>query len=156
MSQRHLIECHCVLPVFKNKSPPLYHKFAVYSKIDRKTGKVIPKYTNCNNCGATHYVYELCRSDIKVGKEEIKSVRSIEEVSISFPQNLKNILTENNATIDLYEEVEDVLENDLYPREIILKREVLNENYHCKILIIKSDKKYKVLSETINTTVFKE
>ena len=29
MSQRHLVECHCVLPLYKDKKPIIYHKFAV-------------------------------------------------------------------------------------------------------------------------------
>ena len=156
MSQRHLIECHCILPIYKNKKPVVYHKFSVYSKLDEKTGKVIPKYVNCNNCGITHFVTEFCKSEIKVGKEDVSSVRNVKDIRHSIPENILKILEENNATIDIYEEVEDVIDSSVYPKSIVLSREILGEDYHYKILNIKSEKKYKVQSEIINTTVFKE
>ena len=114
--QRHLIECHCVLPLYKDKKPIVYHKFAVYSLFDEKTSKVIPKYVNCNNCGVTHFVNEFCKSEIKLGKEDVKSVRSISEVSLSIPNRLNEILSEYNSTVDVYEEIEDVIENREFPK----------------------------------------
>ena len=44
MGVKHLIECHCILPQFKKKQPPIYHKFTVYSKFNSDTGNVIEKY----------------------------------------------------------------------------------------------------------------
>jgi len=146
--QKHLIECHCVLPLYKGVKPIVYHKFSVYSKID-DAGKIIPKYVNCNNCGITHLVYELCKSEIKVGSEEIGSVRSIQDIEISLPEKLVKILSEYNATIDLYEEVEDVIDNDLYPSSIVLKRDIVDDKHNLKILNLESSKKIKILSETI-------
>ena len=151
--QRHLIECHCILPLYKGKSKTVYHKFAVYSLIDEKSGKVIPKYVNCNNCGVTHFINELCRSEIKVGKEDIKSVRSIEEVSLSIPDKLNNLLKEYNSSVDIYEEIEDVLENKEFPRSLVLKREIIDEKYQLKILNIISENKFKISSETLEDII---
>lgn len=156
MSQRHLIECHCILPIYKNKKPIFYHKFAVYSKLDEKTGKVIPKYVNCNNCGVTHYVTEFCKSEIKIGKEDVSSVRSIADISHSIPENILKILNSNNVSLDVYEEVEDVIDNCLYPRNVVLSREILGEDYHYKILDMQSELKFKIRSEIINTTLMRE
>ena len=46
---KHLIECHCVLAIYKKNQKIINHKFPVYSKIDEK-GAVIPKLSKCNNC----------------------------------------------------------------------------------------------------------
>ena len=151
--QRHLIECHCILPIYKNRQKPIYHKFAVYSLIDEKTGNVQPKYVNCNNCGVTHYVKEFCKSEIKIGKEDIKSVRVIREVSLSLPEKILKLLDEYNCTIDIYEEVEDVIESRDYPRDLVIKREIVDEKYHLKILRIISESRYKISSETIDDIV---
>tara|TARA_B100000287_G_C20324985_1_gene659381 strand:- start:105 stop:581 length:477 start_codon:yes stop_codon:yes gene_type:complete len=156
MNQRHLIECHCVLPVYKDRRPIIYHKFSVYSKVDKKTGNVIPKYVNCNNCGVTHFVYEFCKSEIKLGKEDISSVRSISDIEISLPEKVVNILKSYQSTIDMYEEVEDIIDNDYYPRSIVLKREIIDEKYHFKILNLKNKKTFKVSSEIIDTVLIKE
>ncbi len=152
--QRHLIECHCVLPIYKNVKPAVYHKFPVYSNFD-KNEKVIPKYVNCNNCGITHFVYELCKSEIKVGKEDIGSVRSINDISINFSERLKNILKEYECQVDVYEELEDIFENNSFPNNIILKREIVEENYHLKILNVQSSDKFKIQSEVFETVMIK-
>ena len=154
--QRHLVECHCILPIYKSKQPPLYHKFAVYSLFDKKTGKVVPKYVNCNNCGVTHFVEELCKSTIKIGKEDIRSVRQIEEVCLNIPEKIIKILKDYNATIDIYEEIEDIFENDNYPSNTVIKREIIDENYHIKILQIQSNTKIKILSEKIDDIIVGE
>tara|TARA_B100000424_G_scaffold241507_1_gene209706 strand:- start:393 stop:863 length:471 start_codon:yes stop_codon:yes gene_type:complete len=156
MSQRHLVECHCVLPIYKNKTPPVYHKFSVYSKIDKKTGRVIPKYVNCNNCGATHYVTELCKSEIKTGKEDVLSVRTASDIKISLPEKLGQILEEYNVQLDIYEEVEDVIDNNLYPRNIVLSREIIGEDKNYKIISLLSSSKYKIVTEIIKTTIMEE
>ena len=153
MSQRHLVECHCILPIYKNKEPAVYHKFSVYSKIDKKTGKVIPKYVNCNNCGATHFVIEICKSEIKTGKEDISSVRTESDIKLSLPTNIVKILEDYNVQVDVYEEVEDVIENDLYPNNIVLSREIIGEDRNYKILNLSSLKKFKIITEIINTTI---
>jgi len=156
MSQRHLIECHCILPIYKNKRPVMYHKFSVYSKIDEKTGKVIPKYVNCNNCGVTHYVNEYCKSQIKAGKEDILSARTIDDVRLSIPEKILDVLVTYKCTVDVYEEIEDVIDNDLYPRSIVLNREIINDNQHYKVLEMKSNSNFKIQSEIINTTILME
>lgn len=156
MSQRHLVECHCILPIYKNKEPAFYHKFPVYSKIDKKTDKVVPKYVNCNNCGATHFVVEICKSEIKPGKEDVNSVRTASDIKISLPINIVKVLEDYNVQIDVYEEVEDVIENDLYPRSIVLSREIIGEDRNYKILNLSSYKKFKIITEIINTTITEE
>ncbi len=155
MSQRHLIECHCVLPIYKDRKPIVYHKFAVYSKIDKKTDRVIPKYVNCNNCGITHYVYEFCKSEISIGKEDLQCVRGKSDISISIPEKICSILDDHQVSIDVYEEVEDILENNFFPRDIVIARENLEKNQIFKILSIESERKFKIKSEVINTTIIK-
>ena len=151
---KHLVECHCILPLYKNSKKPIYHKFAVYSKID-DAGNVISKYVNCNNCGIVHLVYEYCKSDIKIGKEDAGSIRTIKDISISLPERIVSVLKEYDSTIDIYEEIEDIFDNDIFPKQIVIKREIIEENQQLKILEIKSKDSFKILSETINTTLIK-
>ena len=156
IGQRHLIECHCILPVYKNKKPPVYHKFPVFSIIDEKTGKVLPKYVNCNNCGITHLVEEICKSTIKVGKEDIKSIRGIDEVSLSLPDKLIKILQDYNSTIDIYEQIENAIENEHYSDAIVIKREIIDEKYHVKLLNLLSSNRFKITSEILEDIIIRE
>ena len=80
---KHLIECHCYLAIYKKQINPVNHKFPVYSKID-DNGNVIKKNVKCNNCDAFHLVYDLCKSEIKAGKEKMYPPQDTGEVVI-FP-----------------------------------------------------------------------
>ena len=151
--QRHLIDCHCILPIYKNSNPVVYHKFAVYSKFNEKTGKVIPKYVNCNNCGVTHLVKEYCKSEIQKGKEDITSIRTNQEIEISLPEKLVNFLKQYKPTIDILEEIEDVIDNKLFPRSLVIKREIINESYNVKILNLISEERFSIASEILNDTI---
>ena len=151
--QRHLIDCHCILPIYKNSNPVVYHKFAVYSKLDTKTGKVVPKYVNCNNCGVTHMITEFCKSKIQKGKEDITSIRNAYEIEISLPEKLVNFLKQYKPTIDILEEIEDVIDNKQFPRSLVIKREIIDESYNIKILNLISEERFSISSEILNNTI---
>ena len=148
----HTIECHCVLPLYKNKSPPVYHKFVVYNKVD-ENGSVLPKYVNCNNCGITHFVYEICKSEIKVGKEDLPTVRRIDEVKLSLPEKLVKFLESYEVQTFVYEKIEDAISKEIFPTEINLKREIIDESHHVKIINVTSENTFTVNTEVINTII---
>ena len=156
IGQRHLVECHCILPIYKDKKPEVYHKFSVYSRINKKNGKIIPKYVNCNNCGITHYVYEFCKTEIKIGKEDIGSARNINEISLGLPQKIVQVLESYNASIDLFEEIEDIFDQEIFPKSLVVKREIIDENYNLKILKILGKDKFKIISEILDDTIYLE
>ena len=72
--QKHLIECHCILPQYKKAPKPVFHKFIVFSEIDNDV--VEPTYVQCNNCGAVHKIYDFCKSEIIVGRDELRTILS--------------------------------------------------------------------------------
>ena len=82
-------------------------------------------------------------------------VRTIQDISINIPENISKLLRDYQVTLDVYEEVEDVFENKLFPREIVIKREILENNQVFKILQINSTDKFKINSEIINTAIIK-
>ena len=75
---KHLVQCHCILPQYKNAKDPVFHKFTVFSVID-DSDTVVSKYAECNNCGAAHKVYDICKSEIVVGKDEVRSYLKISD-----------------------------------------------------------------------------
>lgn len=152
IGQKHLIECHCSLPIFKEKDAITYHKFVVYSKFD-EMGNIIPKYAQCNNCGANHYVFEICRSEIKTGKEDNNIALTIDDIAISLPDKIANILKKYECDIEVYEEINDVIENDLYPHSVIVNRELVDDIYEIKIIKLISQDKIKIEAERISRIV---
>lgn len=142
---RHLIECHCVLPQFRNREPPLYHKFVVFSLIDED--KVQQKLVQCNNCGIIHKVVDLCKSEIVHGLEEGRSLRTIEDIQMGLPARLSEFMTQQNVDISLWEYVEFILDNKL-EKEVIINKDDKTDIIQLKILHIKEDGSFKVKSET--------
>ena len=78
IGQKHLVECHCVLPQFRLNTTVLYHKFVVYSEFN-SDGSVITKYAQCNNCGVIHRVFDIAKSEILMGNENNISIIGIED-----------------------------------------------------------------------------
>ena len=142
---RHLIECHCVLPQFRNRTPALYHKFIVFSLVD--DDKVQQKLSQCNNCGIIHKIVDLCKSEIVHGLEEGRSLRTIEDIKMSLPARLVEFLTQQNVDISTWEYVEFILDNKI-EKEVVISKDDKADIIQLKILHIKEDGTFKVRTET--------
>ena len=149
---KHLVECHCTLTIYKGKDQTIYHKFPVYSKFS-DNGKIIPKLAKCNNCDTVHYVYEICKSEIRPGKDDTDVIVTKKDLSLMMPIRIVNIFNEYDTDIATWEQVLDVIEQDALPLEIVIKRDVINEEQQVKILKIESTQKFKIFTEIIRSLV---
>ena len=78
---KHLIECHCVLPQFRNRLDAVYHRFVVFSIIDADDN-MVPKYAQCNNCGVIHKVIDVMTSEVALGNDNDAAVISIDDIKL--------------------------------------------------------------------------
>lgn len=151
--QQHLIQCHCVLPQFRGRKDPIYHKFVVFSLID-ESDTVIPKFVQCNNCGTVHKVYDICKSEIITGKEDLKNVAKIEDFKFMLPNDLVNLLLNYACDINIWENVYFVMSKELWGSRVVLTRESVNDDTIGKVLIFKNERQFLVedylLSESLN------
>ena len=152
IGQKHLIECHCVLPLYRNKQEKIYHKFLVYNKFDDNS-ELIPKYVKCNNCDIIHYVYEICKSEIKFDGDGYGSVLEIEDLKLSLDEKIVKVLEMYDCDITAYELISDAIDKNIFPIELVLKRNIINEEYHVKILKLNSESKFVITSEKIDSKV---
>lgn len=152
LGQKHLIECHCTLPIYKNSKEIIYHRFVVYSRLD-ESGNIVPKFSRCNNCGSNHYVYEFCKSEIKIGKEDSDVALTIDDIKISLPDKIIKILEQYKCTIDVYEQIDDVFDQELFPVSIIINRTIIEDEHRVKILNLDNKNRYKIQTETINLVI---
>lgn len=146
---KHLIQCHCVLPQFRNTNPTVFHKFVVFSTIE--DDELREKIVQCNNCGVLHRVYDQCKSEILFGKEASSSVRTIEDIELSLPERLASYLKSQNVDIATWEQVEWVTEN-AQESEVVIRRDEQGGKTNLKILILKKDGSFKTRSEIISDT----
>lgn len=142
---RHLVECHCILPQFRNRNPAVYHKIVVFSIVEDDVVK--PKLSQCNNCGIVHRVIDLCKSEIVHGVEEGNSIRSIDDIKISLPQKIADFLSQQKSDLTIWEFVEFLLDNKK-ESEIVLSKDQQGDITQVKILHVKQDGTFKVKSET--------
>lgn len=152
---KHLIECHCFLKIFNQKSKKINHKFPTYSKFD-KNNDIVPKLAKCNNCESVHYIYDLCKSELRPGKESIETVINKEDMIMMLPDKIANVLIKNDADISDFEHALDIIEEEDWGSYLIVKRSIVEEEEQVKVLQIESEDKIKIFSRSINTTIVGE
>ena len=118
---KHLIECNCILPQFLNHRPTVFHKFVVFSVID-ENGDFIPSVVQCPHCGAVHKVLEVFTSK-QLPKETHVLVPNIEDLKSSMPERYVTILERYNCELPTWQEVQFIIDNELWGKFVILTRE---------------------------------
>ena len=144
---KHLVQCHCLLPQYRNKPDPVFHKFPVFSVID-ESDTVIVKYAECNNCGAAHKVYDICKSEILTGRDEVRSQMSVEDFKFSLPEDLYNLLNQYKKELPDFEMCQFILDNNKWDSTIVLSREEMDDTIQGKILRFISNEKFRIESYT--------
>ena len=142
---KHLIECHCILPQYRFRKDPIFHRFIVFSIID-DGDTVVPKFAQCNNCGAVHNVIDICKSEIFPGKDEIKSLRTIDDIKLSLPNDIVDLLNSYSCPLPTWEQTEFIFQEQDWGAEIVLIREELDEIVTGKLLKIENGTAFKVES----------
>tara|TARA_B100000965_G_C19153243_1_gene566971 strand:+ start:89 stop:520 length:432 start_codon:yes stop_codon:yes gene_type:complete len=131
------------LSIFKNNNKPVYHKIPTISFFN-DNDEIKEKYIICNNCGVVHRVYEVLKSEIKWGMEDLKNLVNTKE---DIAQNLNflekndivNILNKEQAFTCDWELAEHLVENNI-DGNIILQTTESDNNTVYKVLEIKGDK----------------
>ena len=149
---KHLIECHCYLKIFNSSENKINHKFPTYSKFD-ENDNIIPRLSKCNNCESLHYVYDICKSELRPGKEDINSILSKEDIMMMLPDKVNNVLTSNRADIADFEHALDIIDNEVWGERIVVKRDIVDDVENVKILQIDGENKIKLYNKEINTIV---
>lgn len=149
--QRHLVQCQCVLPQYRKLKNPVFHKFTVFSIINSDV--VEPKYVQCNNCGAVHKVYDICKSEIIPGKDELRSVTTIQELSIFIPSDLRQLLETYNCDITVWEHIRFLLEEQRWGDRVVITRETINDEITGKILTIAARDRFTLENYIIRETL---
>jgi hypothetical protein len=139
---KHLIQCHCVLPQFKNSANPVFHKFVVFSLID-DSDTVQPKFAQCNNCGIVHKVVDLCKSEL-TSKEDTKSVSTIQDIELSIGVDLAALLKSYNCDLATWEQTEWIVLSKAYDNFIILSKEEIDDEIHGKRLLFLENGRFRI------------
>lgn len=144
---KHLIQCRCVLPQYRHMTNPIFHQIVVFSTVDDHDN-VVPKVIECPNCGCLHKVTEIGKSTVVAGREDLTSGITKDDLRVNLPENITRILEQYNCDLPTWEEVQFILENGLWGREILLKQEELDGTVQGKVLRIVGPGQLKIESFT--------
>lgn len=143
---KHLIECQCILPIFKTQTKPVFHKFTVFSLLDNNE-EIIEKWAKCNNCDAVHRVYDYCKSElIKNSDDYVDMVTTIDDLKFSITSDVLEVLTKNNKEISDYEHAAFLIKEKIDDRILLSKKEI-GEKVVCKYLQFENGKN-NIVQET--------
>ena len=142
---KHIIECHCILPQYRERKDPVYHKFVVFSTID-ESDTVVPSHHQCNNCGTVHKIYDVCKSEIVAGKDESASVERIKDVSLSLPASLIELFESYSLDLPDYMMARHIIESKDWGTTIVLSKESEDRTTSGKILRFIEGDRFRVES----------
>ena len=132
-----------MLPQYKNRPDPVFHKFIVFSVID-DSDTVIPKYSQCNNCGIVHKIIDICQSEIITGKEDLKSLPTVDEIRMMLPEDVQRVLDNYGVELAVWEHVLFAVQNKIRDYYVILTRDIMENEIQGKLMRFDSDGKIKI------------
>lgn len=139
---KHLIRCRCILPTLKGRDNPPLHEFVVFSVI--KDDKVIESTAQCNNCGITHKIVDLCKSVIVPNSENSGATITVEDIKLSLPENVNSIMESNNRELADYQHLQFLIENNDTTGFVILSKETIDDKQQGKLLKYKGGGKFAI------------
>tara|TARA_B100001123_G_scaffold437566_2_gene570077 strand:- start:21020 stop:21481 length:462 start_codon:yes stop_codon:yes gene_type:complete len=149
---KHIVECHCILPQYRNAKNPVYHKFIVFSIID-DSNTVVPKYAQCNNCDVVHKVHDLCKSEIVAGRDEIRSIATIDDIKLSLEKDVCDVLESYQSDVATFENASFIMQNELWGESIVISKETIDDEISGKRLVFERKDKFKIEPFVYRTTV---
>lgn len=131
---KHLVECNCVLPQFRDYRPVVFHKFTVFSELD-ENGNVIPSFAECPNCSAIHKVVEVFESKT-LRKETITTLPRKEELGEAIPRKVVELLERYGCDTATWQEARFIVEHELWGKPVILSRDEVDGTITGKYVLI--------------------
>ena len=147
---KHLIECQCILPQYKKRENPPYHKFVVFSIVD-DVDEVLEKFAQCNNCGIVHRVFDICKSEIAVGHESLNSIPTKEDFSLMLPSSVIDILNSYECDLYIWEEIAFIINHEKIGEKVIVSKDEIEGKIQGKFLTYKGGNRFMIEPFTADT-----
>ena len=149
---KHLIQCHCILPQYKNRKEPVFHKFTVFSIVDDRDS-VVEKISQCNNCGVLHRVFDLCKSEVVRGKDESSALITLSDMKFCLPKDIVSVLESYSCDLPVWEHVKFIFDNKRWGDLVVLSKENIDDVIQSKIMKILSETRINIETKTRRETI---
>ncbi len=141
-----------MLPQYRGRKDPVFHKFIVFSVID-DSDTVIPKYVQCNNCAAVHKVYDVCKSEMITGKDELNTVTTISEIRRGLPTDIREVLDTYDCDLPIWENVLFIYLNKQWGKTVVMTRDTIRDEVQGKVLRINAEDSILIENYIISESV---
>jgi hypothetical protein len=91
-----------------------------------------------------HKIYDLCKSEIVQGRDELRSVTKLEEISLSLPQDLRDVLKSYECDITVWEHLRFILEERRWGDRVVLTRENINGEVVGKVMTVSAGDRFSL------------
>jgi len=142
-SINHLIECQCILPQYKKRNNPPFHQFVVFSIVD-ENDSVLEKFSQCNNCGIVHKIFDICKSEIAVGHESLNSLPNKDDFKLMLPSHVTDILSSYDCELYKWEHIAFILNQNKIGDKIILSKDIIDAKVQGKFLTYNGSNKFSI------------
>ena len=139
---KHIIQCRCILPQFKNKKNVLFHKFIAFSVL-KDDDTVEESFINCNNCGVVHRIIDLCKTEIQENSDDWQTIKK-EDLKISIPSDVIGVLESYDCDLATYQHALWIIENRAWGSKIIIDKNDSEDRIEGKFLIFNDYQKYRI------------
>ena len=151
---KHLVKCVCVLPQLSKQKNPPSHEFVVFSTYDDDIGDFDATFVQCDNCGVVHKVIDLCTSVIQRGRDDLKSVVTVDDIRKSVPPAMAEVLDQHKVDLPTWQQLAWIIEEKQWGTPVILSSEYVDGVRQGKAMTIIGESLYKI-SNFMNETVAK-
>ena len=129
---KHLVECRCILPTLKDRDNPPFHKFVVFSIVD-KNDNVKEKMVSCNNCDINHLINDLCGSKIMTAEGTVATLTR-EDIGMMLPESVVSVLETYEKTLPDYEHINFMINQNKVEDFLVLTSDISDNKKVGKIL----------------------
>ena len=143
---KHLVQCHCILPQYRNRPEPVFHKFTVFSVVEND--RVVEKISQCPNCGVIHKIIDICKSEILIGKDENRTLIEKSDLALSLPEKVIDLLETYSCDLPTWEHCAFILQEQKWGEKVKIVSDDADDKISSKFLFFNGYDSYKILTES--------
>ena len=131
---KHLVQCHCILPQYRNRPEPVFHKFTVFSVVENDS--VVDK------------IIDICKSEILIGKDENRTLIEKNDVALSLPEKVTDLLETYSCDLPTWEHCAFILQERKWGEKVKIVSDDADDKISSKFLFFNGYDSYKVVTES--------
>ena len=110
-------------------------------------------FAQCNNCGIIHRIIDFCKSEILESKEDLRVIPTIDDISLSLPNDLVRALNSSSVDLATFQLAQFLLEHEKWNSKIVLDKEEVDGFVTGKSLVFLAANKFRIEPFTYSTEI---